>query len=126
MLGQKKRNPDPPAKTEGGAKSGEVMTPPVMPPLRTFIVRKQGYSWNFKAEVWVETTSVMSNGVDRPRVVEAHGLGIDEARMISFEIFFFVDGDPAKPAHAPKLVLNSDAWDEVEEINAAFPVSVKH
>jgi hypothetical protein len=109
MLGQKKRNPDPP-KGDSGVKSGEVMTPPVMPPLRTFVVRAFDHA----------------TGTNTERVVEAHGLGIDEARMISFEIFFFVDGDPAKPAHAPKLVLNSDAWDEVEEINAAFPVSVKH
>lgn len=115
MLGQKKRNPDPP---EGGdSDTPAVMTPPSIPPLRTFAVRQGDYIWNEKAKAW-----------ERPivRVVEAHGLGIDEARMISFVVFFFVDGNPTMPAQAQKLVLNSDAWDEVEEINAAFPTMGKH
>jgi hypothetical protein len=105
MLGQKKRNPDPPKGGEDNTEDAKVLTPASIPPLRTF--RLQRY-----------------DGHDD--IIEAHGLGIDESRMLSFVIFFFVDGDLTKPAQAQKLVLNADGWLEVEEINVAFPVLEKH
>lgn len=121
MLGQKKRNPDVPAKQGGGDTA--PLIPPVIPPLRTFVIRKQNFSWSEKFSVWVETDR---DAADQPRTVEAHGLGVDDSRMLSFVVFYFLDGDPAKPTHSSKLFVNADEWSDVEEINAAFPTLEKH
>ena len=121
MLGQKKRNPDLPAK-QGGDDTAPMM-PVVIPALRTFVIRKQHYSWSSKDTVWVNTPEYVS---DIPRIVEAHGLGVDDTRMLSFVVFYFLDGDPSKPTHSSKLFVNADEWSDVEEINAAFPTLEKH
>ena len=93
----KKRNPD---KQDNGPTNPPSI--PSVPELRTFIV---------------------NSGQVTQRNVEAHGLAVDESRMLSFFVFFMVDGQPAQ---APKLFVNSDSWDTVEEINALFPVLLKH
>jgi hypothetical protein len=102
MLGNhKKKNPESTGKQDD---EQQMMIPRDLPPLRTFIVRY---------------------GADE-RLVEAHGLAIDEARMVSFIVFFWLDPkQKTQPTQAAKLVLNADAWDEVEEINAAFPTLEK-
>lgn len=102
----KKRNPDQEPdddnqKTTGGPE------PPPLPPLRTFVLREVDFRGIIPTE----------------RVVEAHGYAIDEARMISFFVFFIIDG---KPLQAAKLLVNADAWVDVEEINDRFPVMEKH
>lgn len=113
--GHKKKNPTPPDNSDD---KQQLMIPREMPPLRMFVIRHGEPAWNEKTLCW-----------ERPvlRTVEAHGLGIDEERMISFVVFFFLDGEARQqPAQANKLVLNADAWDEVEEINALFPETRKH
>lgn len=121
MLGShKKKQAAAEALTQQGGGPAQVLTPPEIPPLRTFVIYGQNYGPRPRHGEMLAKEDV------RGHVVEAHGLGIDDSRMISFTVFFFVDGDPSKPAQATKLVLNADAWDEVEEVNAAFPVLVKH
>lgn len=106
MLGQnKKRNPAPPKDDDNNT----PMMPKELPPLRTFVVRQIGF-----------------DGRPIERIVEAHGLGIDDARMISFVVLFWLDDTHTRAAEASKLVLNSDAWEEVEEINPLFPTLPKH
>lgn len=121
MLGShKKKNPETGA-TQQGAGQQQAMIPRDVPPLRSFVIRKQDLSWNENAGVWVTTTED-SDFIDKPRVVSAHGLSIDEERMISFVVFFFLDPDhKTQPAQATKLVVNADDWSEVEEINPLFP-----
>ena len=75
---------------------------PVAPPLRTFVI--SGVN--------------QATGEPTSRTVDAHGLAIDEARMISFIVFFHMDG---KLVQTAKLVINADAWTDVEEINVLFP-----
>lgn len=99
----KKRNPD--AEQGDGSAKEAPPTPPQLPPMRTFIIRSHNYT--------------TGEGVER--VVDAHGLAVDEARMLSFIVFFLLDG---KPVQSTKLFLNSDAWTDVEEINENFPVRV--
>lgn len=116
MLGKhKKQNPTPAAIEQGGPPA--VLLPRELPPLRTFVVRSGEFVYVEKEKAWVRANQ---------RVVEAHGLGIDDARMISFVVFFFLDEAKTQPAQAQKLVLNADAWDEVEEINPLFPTLEKH
>ena len=104
----KKRNPE--RAPESFPEAPQVPAPEfVMPPLRTFIIR--------------QTNQLTGERVER--TVEAHGLGIDEARMISFVVFFYPDPKSKQPGSAQKLVLNADAWDEVEEVNEVFPVRPK-
>lgn len=76
--------------------------PPQAPPLRTFVI--SGIN--------------QATGEPISRTVDAHGLAIDEARMISFIVFFQMDG---KLVQTAKLVINADAWTDVEEINVLFP-----
>ena len=117
MLGSnKKKNPDVPKPDNGG--ESQSMIPRELPPLRTFVVRAGDLTFNDKTKAW-----------ERPvtRVVDAHGLGIDESRMISFVVFFWLDAEKkTTPAQATKLCLNADAWDDVEEINPLFPTLEKH
>jgi hypothetical protein len=105
MLGNhKKKNPEVEAK-QSDDEQQQAMIPRELPPLRTFVVRKD----------------------NTQRVVEAHGLAIDEERMISFVVFFWLDpGKQVSPAQTSKLVLNANAWDEVEEINPLFPTLETH
>lgn len=117
MLGQKKRNPDP-VKTKGDDTA--TAPPVVIPPLRTFIVYGETYGYRPRAG------EVLAKDDVRGMVVEAHGVGVDESRMLSFVVFYFYDGDPSKPANAQKLILNSDEWAEIEELNLAFPTLQKH
>lgn len=104
----KKRNPERPMEQFPAA------APPVfvMPPLRTFILRSTNQLTGEKVE----------------RTVEAHGVGIDESRMLSFVVFFYASREAAdanQPNSSQKLVLNADAWDEVEENNDLFPTRPK-
>ncbi len=87
--------------------------PRTLPPLRTFVVR------TFDADGDRSPNGYME------RTIEAHGVQFDEGHMVSFVVFFFLDGAHTQPAQAQKLVLNSDAWTEVEEINLLFPVLEK-
>ena len=102
----KKRNPERPAEVFPPA-----MPPPefVMPPLRTFILRQTNQMTGEKVE----------------RTIDAHGVGIDESRMLSFVVFFYPDPNSKQPGSSQKLVLNAEAWDEVEEQNDLFPVRPK-
>ncbi len=75
--------------------------PIALPPLRTF---------------------VLTSDLSGERIVEAHGMAIDEAGYITFIVFFIVDG---KPTQAPKFIANVAEW-LVEEINPLFPVLVKN
>jgi len=117
MLGShKKRNPAPAPLTPGD--NQQAMTPRELPPLRTFVLRAGDYEYNTKTSQW-----------ERPivRVVDAHGLGIDDARMIAFTVFFWLDPEnKTQPAQATKLALNADSWDEVEEVNPLFPTMKGH
>lgn len=120
MLGShKKKNPD--IAKSAGNQLVVPPSPPVIPAMRTFVIRKQGWSWNEKFSVWEETDA---NSADRLRGVDAHGLGVDESRMASFVVFFY--DELGQPTRASKLVLNADEWSEIEEINANFPTMVKH
>jgi hypothetical protein len=107
MLGNhKKKNPEPESAKQTDETAVAPPEPPKIPPLRTFVVRSfDGFNMN-------------------ERIVTAHGLGIDDSRMVSF-VVFFID-ILGRPTQAQKLVLNAEAWDEVEEINAEFPVMEKH
>lgn len=110
MLGQgKKRNATPPKDEDNDT----PQIPTKLPPLRTFILRQ-------------ERMNDLGDFVVVDRQIDAHGLAIDEARMISFVVFFWLDGDRTQPAQTSKLVINSDDWAEVEEINPLFPVLETH
>lgn len=120
MLGShKKKNPD--VTKSAGNQLVVPPSPPVIPTLRTFVLRKQGFSWSEKFNVWMETIETTG---DRPREVDAHGLGVDDSRMASFVVFFY--DELGQPTRASKLVLNADEWSEIEEINVNFPTLVKH
>lgn len=124
MLGQgKKRNVEPSGDGDEGSQGAQA-PPTVLPPLRTFVIRKAGYSWKTVADAWGFT---LVGDTDVPRTVHAHGLAIDEARMISFIVFLRPNpNDQTLVAQTNKLILNSDAWDEVEEINVLFPELEAH
>lgn len=109
MLGQgKKRNAEPSG--DGDNSNQGAQAPTVLPPLRTFVIR---------------TRDLHCNVVER--TVHAHGLAVDEERMISFIVFLRPNpNDQNTVAQTSKLVLNSDAWDEVEEINVLFPELEAH
>ncbi len=104
----KKRNPERPAETFPGP-AQPAQPEFVMPALRTFILRQTNQLTGEKTE----------------RTIEAHGLGVDESRMISFIVFFYPDPQSKQPGSSTKLALNSEAWDEVEEVNELFPVRPK-
>ncbi len=109
--GQKKRNPDTAGDTKTDGPEQPPSIPRELPPLRTFVVRQPD----------------LNNGGQLERTVEAHGLGVDENRMMSFVVFLYpVANDRTQVAQATKLILNADAWDEVEEINPLFPTQEKH
>lgn len=109
MLGQgKKRNATPPKDDDNDT----PQIPTKLPPLRTFVLRTHDID--------------PKTGKPAERQIDAHGLAIDEARMISFVVFFWLDGDHSHPAQTSKLVINSDDWAEVEEINPLFPVLETH
>ncbi len=111
MLGShmKKNTAPPPAETNDNQQS---MIPKELPPLRTFVLRQLNPN---------------GDGTVVEREVVAHGLMIDEARMISFVVFFYLDPlTRLQAAQALKLVLNSDAWLEIEEINPMFPELMTH
>lgn len=121
MLGNhKKRNPAPVNRNEGDGNQ-QALLPKEMPPLRTFVVYGPAYGFRpFPGEQ-------LAANDPRGLTVEAHGLAIDEERMLSFFVFFWADGAlKQQPAQAMKLVLNANAWDEVEEINPLFPSIEKH
>ncbi len=100
----KKHNPGPEVVDAGPQ---QPMLPRELPALRTFVVRY--------------------NNADDDQIVEAHGVAFDEAGMVSFVIFFFLDGENRQqPAQANKLVLGPGVWLEVAEINPMFPVMEKH
>ena len=82
--------------------------PRELPALRTFVVR--GFGGDAAAE----------------RTVEAHGVAFDDAGMVSFVVFFWVDAAKTQPAQAQKLVMSAGAWLEVEEVNPLFPSIEKH
>jgi hypothetical protein len=85
--------------------------PRELPPLRTFVVRQFD----------------PSTGEMFERQVDAHGLAIDESRMITFIVFFWADPETqVSMVQTSKLVLNSDAWLEVEELNLNFPTLATH
>lgn len=119
----KKRNegpaePFPPAQPEP-----EVAEPTELPPLSAFMLRNQGLSWNEKSQGWALT---QSGEVDIPRTIYAHGLSVDDTRMIRFTVFFFVEIEGKRhAAQAPKLVINAEGWTEVEELNDLFPQAPK-
>ena len=99
----KKRNPE-----QGIEAPQQPTLPKELPALRTFVVR-------------------YDNGKDADRTVEAHGVAFDEAGMVSFIIFFWLDGEnKQQPAQANKLVLGPGTWLDVEEVNALFPMMEKH
>lgn len=110
MFGQeKKHNPAAPKDDDT-----TPVFPKGLPPLRTFVVRKEGFNETGEPAL-------------KERTIHAHGLAVDEERMISFIVFFWLDvNTKTSPAQAMKLVLNSDAWDEVEEINPLFPELETH
>jgi hypothetical protein len=101
-------------KKHNPASSNEPEQPTIpreLPSLRTFIVR----------------TFDPSTGDYLERQVDAHGLAIDESRMITFIVFFWADPETqVSMVQTSKLVLNSDAWLEVEELNLNFPTLATH
>lgn len=114
MLGQHKKQNTAPPKNDDIVKQAPPSIPTVLPPLRTFIVRQERI--NDKGDFAIVE-----------RQIDAHGLAIDEERMISFIVFFWLDVEhKTQPAQTAKLVLNADAWLEVEEINPLFPELVGH
>ncbi len=101
----KKRNPD--SQNDGPQ---QPMLPRDLPVLRTFVVEKR---LNKRGD-FIDST------------VEAHGVAFDDAGMVSFIVFFWVDADKTQPAQANKLVIAAGAWNSVVEINPLFPVMEKH
>lgn len=110
MLNQKKRNEQPPQDDDN------EQAPPVLrvlPPLRTWVVRSEGFD-SVEGDVIIE------------RTIHAHAMGVDELGALSFLVVFWGDPQQTQPVQATKLVLNAGTWLEVEEINLAFPEMVTH
>lgn len=116
MLGShKKKNPEAALATTGGSQS-QAMIPRDVPPLRSFVLYGRNYGSRPRHGELLAKDDVRGYQID------AHGLAIDEERMISFVVFFFLDPDhKTQPMQATKLVVNADDWSEVEEINPLFP-----
>lgn len=97
----KKQNPD---TTDDSAPPPTM--PPVLPPLRTFVLRYRPLELALY------------------RTVEAHGLHVDESsRLAQFVVFVPYEN---KVTQAPRLIVNMDELVDIEELNPAFPVIPKH
>jgi hypothetical protein len=101
----KKVNPD--VEDQDDDTTQPPAAPPTIPPLRTFVL------WRTN----------QADGSAESQIISAHGLAIDESRLLTFFVFFIMDG---KPLQAPIRIVNSDIWTDVEEINLAFPTTVNH